>query len=100
MEIMKNRRIMRKILDEEVIYYSINIESDSDGTYLITSNDFPELTTFGYSIKDAVKQAYRALDEAIYARIENKDLIPIPSKGNLRIAVSLETLKAIWEYLT
>ena len=99
MEMMKNRNIMRRILDEEVIYYPVDINQYTDNTYRITMPDFPELAVCGIGVSFTIEQTSKALDEAIYARIENKDYIPAPSNGNLRIAVPLETLRVIWEYL-
>ena len=67
--------------------------ADDAGTVLVTSPDFPELTTFGEDREEALARAADALEEAVAARISAKELIPEPSAGEVRVAVS--TLTAI-----
>ena len=66
---------------------------DDDGTVLVTSPDFPELTTFGDDRDEALARAVDALEEAIAARISARQGIPEPSAGETRIA--LPTLTAV-----
>ena len=95
-----NKPRLYAIHRQQGLHYSIEIKEDGD-TYLVTSPDFPELTTFGEDIASAVKYAYAALDEAIHARIANKKEIPIPiDKNGLKIVVSNNTYKAIWAYIS
>ena len=63
-----------------MLAYSITLEDD-DGTMLVTSPDFPELTTFGDDREEAVARAVHALEEAIAARIHDRKDIPTPSHG-------------------
>ena len=63
-----------------MLAYPITLEDD-DGTLLVTSPDFPELTTFGDDRKEAVARATNALEEAIAARIHDRKDIPMPSRG-------------------
>lgn len=63
-----------------MIAYPILLEDD-DGTVLVTSPDFPELTTFGDDPEEAVTRAVDALEEAIAARIHDRSDIPAPSEG-------------------
>ena len=64
-----------------MLAYPITLEDD-DGTLLVTSPDFPELTTFGDDRKEAVARAVHALEEAIAARIHDRKDIPMPSRAN------------------
>ena len=75
-----------------MLEYPIELTED-DGTVLVTSPDFPELTTFGDDRAEAVARAVDALEEAIAARISNRKAIPTPSNG--QILVALPTLTAI-----
>ena len=63
-----------------MLAYPISLEDD-DGTVLVTSPDFPELTTFGEDRDEAVARAVHALEEAIAARIHDRKDIPTPSQG-------------------
>ena len=59
--------------------YPVNLTLDN-GTFLVTSPDFPELTTFGEDIEDALSHAVGAFLEAIAARRAHGYDIPKPSK--------------------
>ena len=63
-----------------MLAYPITLEDD-DGTLLVTSPDFPELTTFGDDREEARARAVHALEEAIAARIHDRKDIPTPSEG-------------------
>lgn len=63
-----------------MLSYPIALEED-DGTVLVTSPDFPELTTFGEDRDEALSRAVDALEEAIAARIHDRKDIPAPSQG-------------------
>ena len=63
-----------------MLAYPIALEDD-DGTLLVTSPDFPELTTFGDDREEATVRAVHALEEAIAARIHDRRDIPTPSEG-------------------
>ena len=65
-----------------MLAYPIMLEDD-DGTLLVTSPDFPELTTFGDDREEAVARAVHALEEAIAARIHDRKDIPAPSQGEI-----------------
>jgi antitoxin HicB len=75
-----------------MLCYTIRLEED-DGTLLVTSPDFPELTTFGEDHDEALVRAVDALEEAIAARIHDRRDIPMPSPGD--ICVQLPTLTAV-----
>jgi antitoxin HicB len=63
-----------------MISYRVTLAPDSNGTVLVTSPDFPELVTFGQHRDDALSHAIGAFEEAIEARIANREEIPSPSK--------------------
>ena len=75
-----------------MLCYPIELEED-DGTIMVTSPDFPELTTFGSDRSEALARAVDAFDEAIAARIHLGQEIPSPSRGRNR--VKLPTLTAV-----
>lgn len=66
------------------MYYELVIQPDytEDGTstWLITSPDFPEITTFGETQQEACENGLRAIEEAIAARISDGDTVPVPTK--------------------
>jgi antitoxin HicB len=64
--------------------YLIQLTRDSNGTFLVTSPAFPEVTTFGASERDALDNARAAIEEAIAARISDGDPLPSPSAGTSR----------------
>ena len=63
-----------------MLAYPITL-TDDDSTLLATSPDFPELTTFGDDLNEALARAVDALEEAIAARIHDRRGIPAPSRG-------------------
>ena len=75
-----------------MLSYPIHFEND-DGTIMVTSPDFPELTTFGEDRNEALARAIDALEEAISARIHLSQEIPSPSHGKTR--ANLPTLTAV-----
>jgi antitoxin HicB len=64
-----------------MITYRVKLAPDSNGTVLVTSPDFPELVTFGDDKSDALSYAVGAFEEAIAARISDREKISLPSKG-------------------
>ena len=60
-----------------MLSYPIQIKNDGM-SLLVTSLDFPELTTFGEDHADAHARALDALQEAIAARIHDRRDIPPP----------------------
>jgi len=60
------------------MWYELKIEPDDNGTWLITSPDFEEVTTFSSTKEAACKNGLDAIEEAIAARIARGDDIPVP----------------------
>ena len=76
-----------------MLSYPIHIENDGT-SLLVTSIDFPELTTFCDDYTEAQARALDALLEAIAARIHDRRGIPPPSpEGDAQ--VQLPTLTAV-----
>jgi len=59
--------------------YAVTVETDDNGTLLVTCPDLPEVTTFGEDEDDAVRRAADAIEEALAARIARHEDIPAPS---------------------
>jgi len=64
--------------------YPVMLEPDDNGTLLVTCPDLPELTTWGEDREDALQRAADAMEEALAARIANRDDIPGPSAAQGR----------------
>lgn len=74
--------------------YPIKLSRDDNGTFLVTSPAFPEVTTFGEGEEDALRHARDALEEAIAARIAAKQEIPVPPA---RIAARCHKVELPWQ---
>lgn len=60
--------------------YAVLLTPDpTDGGFVVSCRDIPELVTQGESIEDAIDQAEGALEAAIEMRIEDGIDIPLPS---------------------
>ena len=60
--------------------YRIELTPDDNDTYLVTSPDFPELTTFGEDEAAAMAAASSAIEEAVAARIARGADVPALSR--------------------
>ena len=79
-----------------MLEYPVKLEPDDNDTILVTSPDFPELTTFGETEDDALARAMDAFDEAIAARISGREDVPAPSRGRVRMRLrSLTAAKVL-----
>ncbi len=78
-----------------MLTYPIFVEEDDNDTLLVTSPDFPELTTFGEDKEEAVMSAVLAMGEAIAARVHDREDIPRPSEQPGAERVTLPTLTAV-----
>jgi len=59
-------------------WYELQLGRDDNQTFLVTSPQFPEVTTYGESRRDASKKGLDAIIEAIAARIAAGEPIPRP----------------------
>jgi antitoxin HicB len=78
--------------------YPITLTPDSNGTLLVTSPDFPELTSFGQTIEDSLKRARGALLEAIEASMHDREDIPQPSRGGHMVRLPAEVAVKVLTY--
>lgn len=59
-------------------WYELTITMDDNDTWLVTSPDFPEITTFGETQPEACANGLKAIEEAISARMSDGEDIPLP----------------------
>lgn len=77
-----------------MIRYRIKLSPDDNGTFLVTSPDFPEVITFGETREDALHHAVGAFREVIAAKIHYREPIPSPTKlrkGESFVVLPLQT---------
>lgn len=58
------------------MYYELSVEKDDNNSYLVTSPDFPEVTTFCEELKDAEKYGSEAILEAMASRLADDENLP------------------------
>jgi antitoxin HicB len=78
--------------------YPVKLKRESDGTWLVSSRDLPEVATFGRNVQDALRHARDAIEEAIAARIAHREPIPNPSSGRYRVPLPAQTVAKILVY--
>ena len=83
-----------------MLAYPIKLTKDDNDTYLVTCPDFPEVTTFGEDRDDALDHAQDAIEEAISARMANREVIPRPSKGKLLVTLPTQAVLSVLLYNT
>ncbi len=59
--------------------YPLTLLKDDNDTWLVTSPDFPEVTTYGATKPEASYWGSKAIKEAIASRLRNNEAIPLPS---------------------
>jgi len=74
--------------------YPLDLTPDDNDTLLVTSPDFPELTTFGEALEDARTHGADALLAMIETYMERGLAVPSPSDAAGRPTVRLPTLTA------
>jgi antitoxin HicB len=72
--------------------YPVILEPDDNGTILVACPDLPEVTTFGEDEADALQRAADAIEEALAARIANREDIPASSPADGRPVAALPAL--------
>ena len=78
-----------------MLKYPVILEKDDDNV-LVTSPDFPELTTFGMDREEAIARAVDALEESIASRIHDGQDVPLPSQGmETAVLPTLTTVKVL-----
>jgi antitoxin HicB len=81
--------------------YPVRLARDDNDTLLVTCPAFPEVTTFGADVPDALAHARDAIEEAIAARMADREPIPPPRPGGrYRVALPAQTVAKILLYQT
>lgn len=78
-----------------MLAYPIELTPDSNGTLLAICPDLPEVTTFGEDEADALLRAADAIEEALAARIADREDIPAPTPALGRPVAMLPALTAL-----
>lgn len=78
--------------------YPVKLARDDNDTLLATCPDLPEVTTFGVDKTAALSHARDAIEEAIMARMADREPIPVPSRGRLRVALPAQAVAKILLY--
>jgi antitoxin HicB len=73
--------------------YPIVARPDDNGTYLVTSPAFPEVTTFGADEAECVARGAAAIEEAIAARMAAGADIPGDALGRQIPAIASSLLR-------
>ena len=90
---------MDRLVNEDLAY-SLILEPDDNGTILVTCPDLPEVTTFGEDEDDALIRARDAIEEALAARIANRQDIPYPAhRGKTRVSLSTQVALKVLLYI-
>jgi antitoxin HicB len=77
-----------------MLAYPVDLERDTNGTFLVTFPDLAEAVTFGEDEGDALLRAEDALEGVLAARIEDREDIPLPSPAAGRACSVLPALTA------
>ena len=83
-----------------MLRYPIKLEKDTNDTLLVTFPDIPEAVTFGDTREEALTNATDALENMIMAKMDDKEVIPMPSKvaGSDYITLSALSTAKIFIY--
>jgi antitoxin HicB len=60
------------------MWYEVTLDADENDAFLVTAPQFPEVTSFGNSIEEALVHGRNAIEEAIAGRIAEGQNIPHP----------------------
>ena len=75
--------------------YAITLTPDDNGTWLVTCNVLPEVTTYGDTQEDAMKNAALAIEEALAARMAAQQELPLPEQTQEAFLVRLSVQAAL-----
>jgi len=75
---------------ERALAFPVTLKWEDDAV-VVTTPDLPEVATFGEDEADALLRARDAIEEALAARIANREEIPSPSSSSGMSAVTLDT---------
>lgn len=87
--------ITNTVTTTHILDYPVRLEPDDNGTIMVLFPDFPEAVTFGDNEADALAHAQDALTTIIEAYVKDRQRLPRPSAGTLRVSVpALAAVKA------
>lgn len=75
-----------------MLAYAIETTPDDNGTLLVTCPDLPEVTTWAEDESDAQLRARDAIEEALAARMADREAIPAPAPALGRAVAALPAL--------
>ena len=83
-------------------FYPIAFAMDGD-VWLVTSPDFPEVTTFGTTQEEGARHALDAIEEAMAARMADGQMLPAPHDGadcgQYAVQMPLMSVLKSWLYM-
>lgn len=63
-----------------MLRYPVDVIQDTNGTYLVTCPDIPEMASVGEDIEEALLEAEDGLQTALEFYFDDRRTIPLPSK--------------------
>ena len=82
----------------KMLSYPIELTEDSNGTFLVTAPDLPDVTSFGEDREDACARALDAIEEAFASRMARQEPIPAPGTGTPRVPLGTQTALKVLLY--
>ena len=75
--------------------YAVTLTPDDNGTWLVGCAILPEVTTYGDTREEALKNAALAIEEALAARMAGQEDLPLPERNAGAFFVRLSVQAAL-----
>lgn len=83
-----------------MLRYPVDVIKDTNGTYLVTCPDIPEMASVGDDVEEALLEAQEGLQTALEFYFDDRRPIPLPSKAKKgQYLVSLSILQSMKVFL-
>lgn len=83
-----------------MLSYPVEVIKDTNGSYLVTCPDIPEMASVGDDIEEALLEAREGLQTALEFYFDNRRAVPLPSKAKKgQYMVSLSVLQSMKVFL-
>ncbi|WP_159991923.1 type II toxin-antitoxin system HicB family antitoxin [Pelistega ratti] len=83
-----------------MLQYPVDVIQDTNGSYLVTCPDIPEMASVGDDIEEALLEAEEGLQTALEFYFDDRRSIPLPSKVKSgQYLVSLSILQSMKVFL-
>lgn len=83
-----------------MLRYPVDVIQDTNGTYLVTCPDIPEMASVGEDIEEALLEAEEGLQTALEFYFDDRRAIPLPSQPkDGQYLVSLSILQSLKVFL-